>query len=83
LDTPTDEETGERFPLAMYAAEHWVAHAQFEDVASRVKDGMYSLFDPDKRHLVAWLGIYNIDDDDGFLYSTPNPLYYAALLWIP
>jgi hypothetical protein len=76
LVTPTDEETGKRFPLARYAAEHWVEHAQFGDVASHVKDGIWSLFDPDKRHLAAWVGIYNIDYRSR---STPNPLYYAVL----
>ena len=79
LDTPTDSETGKRFPLTgltRYAAEHWVAHAQFEDVASHVKDAMRSLFDPDKGHFVAWVRIYNIDDFSPF---TRNPLYHAAL----
>ena len=78
LDIPTDEETGKRFPLAWYAARHWVTHAQFEDVVSHAKDGIESLFDPDKRHLVAWLGIYDIDDRWGHRPSTINPLYYAA-----
>ena len=76
LDIPTDKETGKRFPLARYAAEHWVAHAQFEDVASYVKNGMQSLFDPDKHHFMAWVSIYNIDD---WILNTPNPVYYAAL----
>jgi ankyrin repeat protein len=76
LDTPTYRETGKRFPLARYAAEHWVEHAQFEDVASHVNDGMRSLFDPDKLHLAAWVGIYDIDFQSR---STHNPLYYAAL----
>jgi ankyrin repeat protein len=76
LDAPTDWKTGKRFPLARYAAQHWVEHAQFEDVASHVNDGMRSLFDPDKLHLAAWVGIYNIDDHSDY---TPNPLYYAAL----
>jgi ankyrin repeat protein len=77
LDTPTDKKTGKRFPLAMYAARHWVEHVQFEDVASRVKEGVQSLLDPDRCHFVAWVGIYDIDhyrDHRG----TPNPLYYAA-----
>jgi hypothetical protein len=77
FDAPTNEEIGERFPLARYAAENWVSHAQFEDVASQVKDGMRSLFDPDKRHLVAWVGIYDIDHHR--TRTTPNSLYYAAL----
>ena len=37
---------------------------------------MKALFDPDKHHLAAWVGIYDIDRFSG---STPNPLYYAAL----
>ena len=76
LDTSIDEETGEHSPLARYAAEHWVAHAQFEDVASYVKDGMYSLFDPDKHHFVAWARTFDID---GYSPPTSNPLYHAAL----
>ena len=77
LDVPTDDETGECFPLAMYAAVQWVEHAKFRDVASRVKDGMLSLFDPDKHHLAAWLGIYDMDNSYA-PPSIPNPLYYAA-----
>ena len=76
LDIPTDEEISKRLPLARYAAQHWVAHAQFEDVESHLKDGIQSLFDPDKHHLVAWVGVYNIDRRSDF---TPSPLYYAAL----
>ena len=33
------------FPLAHYAAQHWVDHAQFEGVSLRVEDGMQRLFD--------------------------------------
>jgi ankyrin repeat protein len=75
-----DKETVKSTPLAKYAAEHWVAHAQFEDVALRVKDGIMSLFDS-KRHLVTWLEIYDRDRQSFWspLTDTPNPLYYAAL----
>jgi ankyrin repeat protein len=79
LDDRIDTKSAMGFPLAKYAAEHWVAHAQFGDVASRVKDGMRSLFDPDKRHLVAWLRIHNIDPYGSGEPSDPNPLYYASL----
>jgi ankyrin repeat protein len=80
LDDHVDKESVKGFPLANYAAQHWVAHAQFEDVASRVKDGMRSLFDPDKPHFVAWLGIYNIDPRTGCHRSDIlNPLYHSAL----
>jgi len=30
----------EKFPLAEYAAEHWVDHARFEDASQDVEDGM-------------------------------------------
>src|SRR6266702_4093177 len=67
-------------PLAEYAARHWVAHAQFEDVASRVMGGMMSLFDPDKPHFAAWIGLFDIDAESGGRLTSeiPNPLYYAA-----
>ena len=69
------------FPLSNYAAEHWVAHAQFEDVASRMKNGMKSLFDSDKPHFAAWIRLYNIDAGSAgnFPSEIPSPLYYSAL----
>jgi len=81
LGDHVDEESVNDFPLAKYAAEHWVTHAQFEGVASRVKDGMESLFDCDKPHFAAWVGIYNIDEQSyGKLPSKiPTPLYYSSL----
>ena len=48
-------------PLSDYAASNWVDHAQFENVSSRVEDGMRRLFDPDKPYFKAWLRSYNID----------------------
>jgi ankyrin repeat protein len=81
LDGRTDQEIVKGFPLAEYAAEYWVTHAQFEDVASHVKDGMESLFDCDKPHFAAWVGIYNIDE--GSYWESPSriptPLYYSSL----
>jgi ankyrin repeat protein len=79
LDDHVDWENVKNFPLAKYAAEHWVKHAQFEDVASHVKDGIQTLFDPDKPHLVVWVGIHDIDGMNEVLGNLPNPLYYAAL----
>jgi ankyrin repeat protein len=74
----------EHFPLAGYAAEHWVQHAQFEDVASRVKDGMEILFKSDKPHFKAWVRIYDIDpwEDYSFAWEEDeyaSPLYYSVL----
>ena len=82
FDHRIDRESVDDFPLARYAARHWVAHAQFEGVASRVKDAMRSLFDSNKPHLVVWLEIYNIESESFRSYSNPpnpNPLYYASL----
>jgi ankyrin repeat protein len=75
------------FPLARYAAEHWVAHAQFENVSSRVRKGMEHFFDPDKPQFFAWLKLYDIDEyhygNSGFpsfgRHRGVTPLYYATL----
>jgi len=83
LNGRMDDDSVKDLPLAEYAAEHWVTHAQFEDVASHVKNGMQSLFDLDRPHFATWVGIYNIDKP----YQTyresyskmPTPLYYSSL----
>jgi ankyrin repeat protein len=81
LDGHVDEMIVKGFPLAEYAAKHWVAHAQFEDVASRLKDGMVSLFDYDKPHFTAWVGIHNMDEESSpeSPSKIPTPLYYSSL----
>ena len=72
-------------PLAGYAAEHWVTHAQVENVASRVGDGMEPLFDPEKPYFEAWVQLHDIDTGHNLYFpkasdSEPGarPLYYAA-----
>ena len=77
------------FPLAEYAARHWVEHAQFEDVVSHVKEGVEILFDSEKPHFAAWIGIHDIDTPTVYepefsaseilRSTTPNPLYYSVL----
>jgi ankyrin repeat protein len=69
-------------PLASYAAQYWVDHAQFEAVSSeiQVQREMECLFDKDKPHFAAWNLLYNIDDR--YSYRIPPqsvPLYYAVL----
>ncbi|KAI9436591.1 hypothetical protein H4582DRAFT_1854129, partial [Lactarius indigo] len=71
-------------PLARYAAEHWVTHARAENVASRVRDGMEQLFDPDQPYFEAWVRLH--DPDPGYnpprmtdLEPGARSLYYAAL----
>ena len=74
----------DHFALAEYFAEHWMDHARFEKVWTRVEDGIRRLFDPAKPHLKAWLkdsklqhsrffAGYNLDKPRGSL------LYYASL----
>jgi ankyrin repeat protein len=49
----------DKFPLAVYAAKHWIEHAQFEGVSQTAEQGMKQLFDPSKPHLAVWLWIYD------------------------
>ena len=70
-------------PLVPYAAEHWVAHAQVDGVAPRVRDGMEDLFDPDKPYFDAWVQLHDADPEYGHGTQSQEPgarpLYYAAL----
>jgi len=84
LDDRVDRDKIKDFPLAKYAAEHWVKHAQVENVLPHIKDGMECLFDANKPHLSAWLWIYNDDRLSSMTTMSPekpdaNPLYYATL----
>ncbi|KAF8259887.1 hypothetical protein EI94DRAFT_1750217, partial [Lactarius quietus] len=74
---------GKEFPLIKYAAQHWADHAQFENVTSRVQDGMGDLFDASKPHFAAWLDVHDIDEEwTDFSYERSecrgSPLYYAS-----
>jgi ankyrin repeat protein len=80
-----EHKNGKGSPLAKYAARHWVTHAQFEDVASRVMGAMKSLFDPDKPHFATWIDLFDIDAESGWRLPSekPSPMYYAALCGFP
>ena len=82
----------DKYPLARYAAKHWVDHSRFENVSSYIREGMEDLFDPDKPQFAAWLQVHDIDTPPlgGMLATFPVssytkrsssavPLYYAAL----
>ena len=76
----------DHFPLAPYAARHWVDHAQFRNVSIHVQEAMERLFDSAKPHFAAWVWIYDIDrhwvEPMSKIHPTrPEavPLYYAAL----
>ena len=86
LDDRIDRDNIRNFPLALYAAEFWVGHAQFENVSSDIQPGIECLFDKNKPHLAAWLLLHDIDDSSRFfmapVHHAPRfgvPLYYAAL----
>ena len=55
LDEVVTRGTLKKFPLAKYAAEHWVGHARSENVSGNVEDGMKRLFDPSESHLSVWV----------------------------
>ena len=80
-DVKNDADSG---PLSRYAAEHWATHAQVENVASWVRDGLENLFDPDKPYFEAWVQFRAVDGlnplTEVISDSEPaaRPLYYAA-----
>src|SRR5579863_1022593 len=87
LDESITRDHLEKYPLAEYAAEHWVNHSRFEDVSRKVEDGMKQLFDPGKYHFAIWVWIYDLEDQywrrekRGERPSQPRgtALHYAAL----
>ena len=79
-------------PLARYAAEHWVTHAQYENVSLYLRKAMEYLFDLDRPYFAAWHKLYDIDTDapSGSVFklftatkSDATPLYYAARCGFP
>jgi hypothetical protein len=48
-------EVNRSFPLAVYACQHWVEHAQFGVVSSRIEHGLRCLFDLAQPHFAAWI----------------------------
>ena len=85
LDENVDKKSLETFPLAFYAAPHWVKHAEYEDVASRIQDEMEELFKPSKPHLAIWTWIHDVDwgrrrtCDERPTRPKATALYYAVL----
>ena len=84
LDEHAGNSKAKMSPLTKYAAQHWVDHARFEKVSSRLRDGMNDLFDSSKPHFAAWVKVHDIDE--AWNYFSPDlrsqhvgsPLYYAA-----
>ena len=85
IDENITDDGLKNFPLAEYAAEHWVGHARFEDVSSRnIQIGMKRLFDPNNPHLSVWRRIYDPESSwvrqrhSCRLQARITPLYYAV-----
>jgi len=79
----------EKYPLAEYAAEHWIGHSQFKEVSANIQDGMKRLFDPKNRYLSIWLWIYDAvnnglrsDRPEYISQDSSTPLHYAAICGI-
>ena len=84
LDDSSNDNWLEGLPLASYASQHWVDHAQFRKVSSQIEDGMRRLFDSRKPYFSAWLQLHNIDEcwahfSKSGMVSHGSPLYYASL----
>ena len=76
----------QRFLLAKYASQHWVDHALFENVSSRVKNAIENLFDNGQPYFSRWVRNCNMDDyyrwrDDSLHEAAP--MYYAAFCGFP
>jgi hypothetical protein len=81
--SPNNDQIDRNFPLARYASQHWVEHAQFGMVSSKIEDGMQRLFHPTEPYFATWLRLYNIDDHwnqfGNSWVARGSPLYYASL----
>ena len=60
-----------RVPLFLYAAQYWDTHARFEDVSSRIKEGIRRLFDADQPYFGRWVLTYRYDIGYVILRSVP------------
>ena len=76
------------FPLAHYAAVHWIHHAKLDNIFSCIQDAVRFLFHPFKSHYETWLKIYNMENHWSDIHDLdiedmgsiqPRSLYYAAL----
>ena len=85
LDERTDKCAVEEIPMIHYAAENWVYHTRFGNVATEIQPALELLFDPKNPHLAGWVWLHDIDNFWGESKITANlrrldtaPLYYAA-----
>jgi len=89
IDESITEDGLKKLPLAEYAAEHWVAHARFDDVSPNIQNGMKRLFDPKNRHLSVWVWVSDPASPKGRYIRSGRPsqargtaLHYSAFCGI-
>jgi ankyrin repeat protein len=80
-----DKNSVEEIPMIHYAAENWVYHTRFGNVATEIKAALELFFNPNNPHLAGWVWLHDIDNFWGELKVAANPrrldtapLYYAA-----
>ncbi|KAH9062463.1 ankyrin repeat-containing domain protein [Lactarius vividus] len=87
LDDSIDEENILKFPLAMYAANHWHVHTLQENMNPRIQEDIRRLFDLGKPHYAVWTWIRNASHGPSRQWMEirvrPSqlaalPLFYAA-----
>ena len=87
LDNRINERSLEKYPLARYAARHWIDHTNFKKVSSRAGLAMTHIFDRDRPHFAAWIWIYamgqEVMDPEPPFPPTAAPIYYAISWDLP
>jgi ankyrin repeat protein len=89
LSDPNDEHGARRDHLAKYAAQHWMVHAQVQNVAPQVRGGIEQLFDVNKPYFDAWVKLHDVDHiifcSNTLDKRSPEAkrFYYAALCGLP
>ena len=89
LDNHVTQDNLQDFPLAEYAATHWVDHVKFKYVQQdvTVEEALRCLFDPSKPHLAFSIWVHRpampswrrTERAKRPLQSSETPLHYAAL----
>jgi hypothetical protein len=83
LDGDVNKVMIKNFPLAYYAARHWVSHAKFGNVSLHAKDAIRRAFDPNDPYFSAWAWLEDYDESRESISNTPPtpevpPLHRAA-----
>ena len=59
LKTNITSDSLQDYPLAEYAAKHWVDHVHFDNVWQSAEDGLKQLFNSSQQHFAIWIWIYD------------------------